>query len=672
MLKIMYPHMTFPNRLSHLPALLAALFATLWLLAGCAANPAITEAHEHLDAGRSEEAMEVLDRATKASPENRVYRSEYFRQRELVTAQWLSQAETLRQANQPAQARALYQRILKYDPQNARARNGLAQIENDVRSNRVVAEADKLFSAGKYFEAQDLLRPVLSEDPNHRDARRLQRLIEERTVKPAITTPRLKTTSNKPLSLELRDLPLRAVFDVISRGTGLSFLFDKDVRPDLRATIAIRDANVDELIRYILVTNQLEQKLVNETTLLIYPNTPQKQREYQELVIKSFYLANADVKQTANMIRTLVKTRDIFIDEKINLLVIKDTPNAIRMAEKLIMAQDLAEPEVMLEVEVLEVTSNRLLNLGLQFPSSLAVSLAGGSTGTTTGGTTGATGGSPGTFSLTQWIRRPRSELVQITVSDPLFALNLKKTDGSTNVLANPRIRVKNKEKAKIHIGDRVPVVTTTAGSTGTFIGSSVSYLDVGLKLEVEPQIYLDDEVGIKVGLEVSTATQVSPASSTQVYYQIGTRNATTSLRLRDGETQILAGLINDEDKRASIRVPGLGDIPGLGRLFSSTNNTNNKTEIVLLITPRLIRTLNRPEARHIEFSAGTEASSGSTQGVISPQPIPQPFTPQPVPSTPVPVIPPAGATVPSQPQPAAPTMVPFGGLQTPTPPSDR
>ena len=105
----------------------------------------------------------------------------------------------------------------------------------------------------------------------------------------------------------------------------------------------------------VLLTNQLEQKVVNESTVFVYPNTPQKLREYQELVVKSFYLANADVKQTANMIRTLVKTRDIFIDEKINLLMIKDTPSAIRLAERLIAAQDLAEPEVMLEVEVLEV-----------------------------------------------------------------------------------------------------------------------------------------------------------------------------------------------------------------------------------------------------------------------------------------------------------------------------
>jgi general secretion pathway protein D len=434
---------------------------------------------------------------------------------------------------------------------------------------------------------------------------------------------------------------------VISRSTGLNFMFDKDVRADLRATINIRDANVEELIRYILVTNQLDQKLVNETTLLIYPNTPQKQREYQELVIKSFYLANADVKQTANMIRTLVKTRDIFIDEKLNMVVIRDTPNAVRMAEKLILAQDLADPEVMLEVEVLEVSNTRLLALGLQYPSTLAVSLAGGGTSSTnilpSGTAVTSTGtGTPGQFSLTQWLGSPRSQLVQLAVSNPFFAVNLQQTNGATNVLANPRIRVKNKEKAKIHIGDRVPVFTTTAAATGGFVSSSVTYLK---------------EVPSKDGNTLA--------------YQIGTRNTTTVLRLRDGETQILAGLISDEDRRSATGIPGLTSLPVVGRLFSNTNTTHGKTEVMLLITPRLLRTLARPDARLIEFSAGTEASTGAAPGIFTPPvPVPQPIAPKPE-AIPAPIIPPGGqgAPQPLTPQvPTGPALVPFGGLQAPKP----
>jgi len=608
------------------------------VIAGCAAleDPVLREAREHAGAGRGEQALALLDKPA--------YRHEYFRTRDVLIAQWLSQAEMLRQNDRPDNAAELYRRVQKYDAANARARAGLEQIELDARHRLVIAAAERLAKDEKYLEAQDVLRPVLVENPQNREARRLQRLFEEKTAKPAIATPRLKTLSAQPISLEVRDVPLRGVFDVISRSSGVSFVFDKDVRTDQRTTIVLRNASVEELIRLVLQTNQLEQKLVNETTVLVYPNTPQKQREYQELVVKSFYLVNADVRQTANMIRTMVRTRDLFVDEKLNLLVIKDTPSAVRLAERLIAAQDLAEPEVMLQVEVMEVGTSRLLELGIRWPTELGVGLVGAS-------------GTPGQITGTE-ARNINGDLVRLTFTDPLILLSLMQQDGTTNVLANPRIRVKNKEKARIHIGDRVPVITTTAAATGGFVSESVNYLDVGLKLEVEPLIYLDDEVSIKVGLEVSNiAREVRTVGSSTLTYQIGTRNATTVLRLRDGETQVLAGLISDEDRRSASRVPGIGEMPVLGRLFSSTRDNTVKTEIVLLITPRLVRTLVRPDVRSVEFAAGTEMSTGapvSPAPLFVPQQQPQPQQQQQQPA-PEPQRPPQGAD-----------QVPFGGVRPP------
>jgi len=340
-------------------------------------------------------------------------------------------------------------------------------------------------------------------------------------------------------------------------------------------------------------------------------------------VVRSFYLANADVKQTANMVRQLVKTRDLFIDEKLNLLVMRDTPEAIRVAEKLIANQDKGEPEVMLEVEVLEVGSNQLTAAGIQWPTSVGVGLVGAK------GVAGQLTGREATHMS--------SGLVSVTVNDPLIALNLRQQVGRNNILANPRIRVKNREKARIHIGDKVPVITTTAGATG-FVSESVNYLDVGLKLDVEPQVFLEDDVGIKVGLEVSNVGQQTKTAAGTVAYTIGTRNATTTLRLHDGETQVLAGLINNEDRRSSSQVPGLADLPVAGRLFQNKEDTNNKTEIVLLITPRVIRNVERSEARLEEFNSGTEAEVGGSALALPssiPAPVPAPATPQPpVPST--------------------------------------
>jgi len=622
----------------------AALAGALLLMA-CATEPVYrTEARKLIEEGRGEEMLAVLDKASREDPGNYAARSEYFRQRGLLVAQWLSQAETLRQAGEFELAEALYQRVLKHDAASPRARAGLAQIEADQRHSAIVAAAEKLVKSEKYREAQDVLRPVLAENPQHREAQRLQRRIDEKLVKPAIATVQLKPTTTKPISLELRDVSLRNAFDVLSRASGVNFVFDKEIRADQKTSIVVRDAAIEDAIGLLLAANQLAQKIVSENTVLVFPNTPAKLREHQELVVKSFYLANADVKQTANMIRTLVKTRDIFIDEKLNLLVIKDTPNAVRLAERLIAAQDLAEPEVMLEVEVLEVSSNRLLELGVRWPDQVlfqdpATVTAPGAAGTAT--------------ALTS-IQRVSGGLTAF-VATPVLILKLHQQDGTTTVLANPRIRVKNKEKARIHIGDRVPVITTTAAATGGFVSENVSYLDVGLKLEVEPLIYLEDDVGIKVGLEVSNIVkEVRGTTTNTLAYQIGTRNANTTLRLRDGETQILAGLISDEDRRTADRVPGVGDFPIVGRLFSSTRDATNKTEIVLLITPRVVRTLTRPDVRSLEFAAGTEAAAGAPAlGTAPVAPVQQPPATQP--PTPQP---PSPAIVPGV------EMVPFGGVQ--------
>jgi len=175
--------------------------------------------------------------------------------------------------------------------------------------------------------------------------------------------------------------------------------------------------------------------------------------------------------------------------------------------------------------------------MGIQWPSSVSLGVMGAA------GVPGQiTGREAQTFNGT---------MARLQFSDPLLAINLRKQAGRTNILANPRIRVKNREKARIHIGDKVPVVTTTAGATG-FVSEAINYLDVGLKLEVEPQVFLEDDVGIKVALEVSNIAQQIRSASGTVAYQVGTRNAATTLRLKDGETQVLAGLINSEDRRSA------------------------------------------------------------------------------------------------------------------------
>ncbi|MNZ35410.1 Type II secretion system protein D precursor [compost metagenome] len=183
--------------------------------------------------------------------------------------------------------------------------------------------------------------------------------------------------------------------------------------------------------------------------------------------------------------------------------------------------------------------------------------------------------------------------------------------DTDVNTLASPVIRVSNREQARIHIGQRVPIISATSvpSTQGPVITESITYLDVGLKLEVQPVVHLNNEVAIKVALEVSNATPLAPTPQGTIPVQVDTRNAVTTLRLHDGETQILAGLMRNDKQYAANKIPGLGDIPGLGRLFGSNKDTYTKAELVLSITPRIIRNLPYQSPSDMEFDTGTESA---------------------------------------------------------------
>jgi general secretion pathway protein D len=274
------------------------------------------------------------------------------------------------------------------------------------------------------------------------------------------------------------------------------------------------------------------------------------------------------------------------------------------MAEKLVASIDVPESEVMLEVEVLEISRSRLQDLGIAYPTAATFT----PTSVAAGVGTGASG------LLLSDLGHQSSNT--ITVSPLSLTLNAMKQNGLTNTLASPRIRARNKEKAKILIGQREPVITNSVTPTAAgapVVTGNVQYIDVGLTLEVQPTIYLDNDVAIKINLEVSSLLKQITTASGTIAYEIGTRNANTLLRLKDGETQILAGLIQDSDTRTANTIPGLGDIPVLGRLFGTRHTDLEKSEIVLSITPRIIRTQPRPASDNTEFWYGTETRTRTT-----------------------------------------------------------
>ena len=598
------------------------IFLAAFLLFGCAAERIHKEGIELVDKGQLEAGLDKLQEASKSDPENLKYRTDLIQQRDRVVQALLINAHTERQNGNLDQAAALYQRILKIDAENPRAKAGLAALLMDARHTQDLKKAQELLDKHDMEEAQNIVRTILLENPDNTDAHAMQRKIDELIAKAAAAGPSLSSEYKKPVSLQFRDANLKMVIEAISRSNSINILLDKDVKQDLKTTIFVKDAPLEDTLDLILMQNQLEKKILSENTVFVYPNNPAKLKEYQDLKIRTFQLTNADAKEMQTMLKTLLKTKDLFVDEKNNSLVMRDTPDAIRLAEKLITAQDTAEPEVMLEVEVLEVTRSHLTELGLKLPQQIGLSAAGVPQTTHTvasaggGYTTDVIPAQPLTLSN---LGRLNGTLVNVS---PLSgSVDLRSETGDTNILASPRIRVRNREKAKIMIGDRVPVITSaqTPVAGGSAVSTTnVQYLDVGLKLDVEPNIHLDDDVAIKVNLEVSNIVREISTGQT-VAYQIGTRTANTVLRLKDGETQVLAGLISDEDRKAAQKLPGLGDLPILGRLFSSHKDDNKKTEIVLSITPHLTRASKRADASNLEFWSGTDNNLRSTPISVKP-----------------------------------------------------
>jgi len=573
------------------PKRLALAILVAAALSGCAGSAAYREGTDLLSKNQVEQSLLKFQQAVNEAPGNAAYKAAYLNTRDNSTNRLLLAADRELADGKPALAQQNYIRALTIDPGNERAKAGMRALDADRRQATLLADAATATDKKDYDTAKAKLNAILIERPNHEDARLLLNQVNEISAPPTAETA-LTAAFRTPISLEFRDAPLKQIFEVIARHSGLNFVFDKDVKSDQRTSIFLKNSTVESAMYFLLVTNQLERQVMDGNTVLIYPNVAAKLKEYQEMAVKTFFIANADAKAIGNTLKTILKTRDVVIDEKLNLVIVRDSPEAIKLAGQLIAVQDVPEAEVMLDVEVLEVTRTRAMDLGISWPTNLALSPLTGTTGAIS----------------VDVLRGLNSSTIGVTGVGA--TINANKTDGDTNTLAHPRIRVRNKEKAKVVIGEKIPIFTSTVSSgVGGFVSDSVNYLDVGLTLNVEPTITLNNEVAIRIQLEVSKLGDLVTSQNSAQAYRIGSRTASTMLQLKDGENQVLAGLINNEERSSGTKIPALGDLPILGRLFGSGHDENNRTEIVLSITPHLIRNLQRPPASASEFGAGTESS---------------------------------------------------------------
>lgn len=575
------------------------------LAAACATDRLHREGIQAFEQGAYEEGTAMLEQAVQKDPANLELRLDLRVRREAAVRQLLAVADRARANGDGEGAAASYRRVLTLDPGNDRALRGLDGVEADRRHAERIAKAGQLLATKKLDAAELEVRQVLAEDPSFAPASELRSKIDLARG-PTAAMPRLRTRDDRPVSLQFRDAPTKMVFEVLARQTGLNFVFDKDVKSDGKTTIFVDRVPVEQAIDLILAQNQLARQVLSDTIVLIYPNTPAKQKDYRDEIVHTFYLTNAAPKEAESLLKTVLGTKTLFIDEHSNTVVMRDTPEHVRMAEKLVASVDVPEPEVIMEIEVLEITHSLSEQLGINYPSSVSFS----ATKPPNSGSSGTTG-----LVLSDLAKQNPNTIAVSTLG---VSVDLTKTKGVTNVLSSPRVRARNKEKAKFLVGNRVPVVTSGTSATvgGTFSTSNVQYLDVGLTVEVQPTIHNDGNVAIKVAFEISSILKqinvpIGNGGST-LAYEIGTRNASTLLELKDGETQLLAGLIQDSDQRNTTGIPGLSDLPVLGRLFGSTGTTRDKNEIVLSITPRIIRARTRPSSATTEFWYGSESQTRS------------------------------------------------------------
>ncbi|NQW81940.1 MAG: general secretion pathway protein GspD, partial [Polaromonas sp.] len=540
----------------------AALFSAWVLLSlvGCAGQSEFLAGKRLLQENKIAEGLNQLQEAVQKNPNSNEYKVVYASAKDRAVQGLMRHAERMLRSQRLDVAEQTYRQVLSIDTENNIAVQGLAQVQSQRNLALKLQSLRNARLEGDWKQLLSMAQSMLSQQPDHLEAMAAQHEALSKLAPPPVEDT-LGAAFRQAASLEFREAPLRQIFDALSRSSGLNFVFDKELnKPDLKASITLRNGTVESALNLLLTANQLEMQVTNVNTVLIFPATASKLKDYQELTVRMFPMVYADAKFVAAAIKTLFKGREPVVDDKLNLLVVRDTPGAIKVIEKLVQLYDIPEAEVMLEMEILEVSRSKLLQLGVNWPDSLTL--------------TPLVGGNATSLTLNA-LRSLNGDTIGAELGS--LSLNLSQQDDAVNVLANPRIRVVNKEKAKVLIGDRVPVVTVTTSPTGGF-AENVTYVDVGLKLDVEPVIYRGSDISIKVAMEVSTISGQTKTGQGSLFYSFGTRSATTTLRLKDGETQVLAGLISDEDRDSAKKIPSAGDLPMFGKLFGSSSDRSKKT----------------------------------------------------------------------------------------------
>ncbi len=590
--------------------LLGFCIALSLLLSSCS-SPLVRKGDRAKSEGQWDQAVASYREALKKDPFNASIQASLDEARAHAGAWHYNGGRQALDEHRLADALREFKQALALDPSKQDHHEGMAEALRFKEARDQLDAAGKLIGLGRPEEALVAYEQAVELDPSLTQAlEAITQITKQQRAEKSLAG------SSQPITLRFQNAKLKEVFEILARTAGVNVIFDKEVRDD-PITIFVKDLPFDEALNLILSTNNLLTQRIGSDTLLVMPNSKQKQAQYQDLLLRTFYLANAKAKDAVNLVRTMLDSKKIYVDEKINAIVVRDEPAKLQLAERMLFAIDRREPEVELDLEVLEVNRTKSLKYGLNFAKQAGLGLipSGGGGGIST---------SPTQFTFQQLTSiGPGSYLFRLPAS---VLIDFFKQDSDAKTLASPKLRVINNKSASINIGDKQPILLSTTNvlpgqaATGaiptTSTVTSIEFKDTGVKLTVEPSINLLDEVTMKLKIEVTRlGDQVILQASPEIkQFKFGTRSAETTLSLRDDETVVLAGLIQNEERKSRSSVPLLGDIPILGQLFTSTTEDVVQTEVVLTLTPRVVRSMGAPPVATQAMWSGTENAYSTTQ----------------------------------------------------------
>ena len=602
-------------------ALLAGLLA-----ASCASSGALTQARTAERQQDYDLAVAEYTKAARAKPDDRAIRLALDRATLRDSQDHFARARRHAATGRTEEALIEYQLAAELNPANG-------DIQDELRTLRAQIRTQVAVDRGGKTTLEALIKDSLS------------------APLPGVDVPSDVTL---PDSLVFREASARDIFTAIGKFANLSVVFDPAFR-DQVVNIDLRQAPLAEALNSLATVTRHFWRVTAPRTIAIVPDTAAKRREYEEEVVRTFFLSNADLKETVDVLRIVVDARRLAPVAATNAITIKDTPERVAAAGRIIQAIDKARPEVVIDVELLEVDRTRLRDYGMQIASP-------------TEAPTGIDGQAligGDTFTLRD-LRNLTTADVFLTNLPGLF-YRLLKSDTNTRTLANPQLRTSEGMAAQARFGERVPVPVTTfapiaAGGVQTQPITSFNYENIGVNIDITPRTHHDDDVSLAVKIEVSSISGAGFGGLPT----FGNRSITTVIRLRDGETNMLAGLIRDEERKVLSGVPGLSDIPILGRLFAFNRTQTQETDIILTLTPHIVRVLDLTEADVRAFKVGRDTGTA-----VIDTPLP-PARPPAADSPAAPAADPAAPAVPGAPAPTLRPLPPVPGPAIPLKPPPR